>query len=645
MADVPTTYYADTDGDGFGDPGDALSGFTCSTPAGYVTDNTDLCPTDVTKQDPGVCGCGVTDVPVSCYADPDGDGFGSGDPIPTFTCLIPSGHVTNNGDLCPLDPNKIAPGQCGCGNPDTDSDNDGLADCVDACPLDANNDQDGDGICGNVDSCPTLFGQIGNICDANPGPGFTLGEINGSCVCAAATCTQSLTVEFQTDMNPFQITWELREQGTNVLVQAGAPLVAPNGVQTVNTCVPDGCYYLKVLDSGGDGITGGGYVLRTAGNPGVRIIDNRHNFANGGVSQIAGGDGFCIPLSNTQAIFTSCDKLDWTSGEYYVCSSAAAVSAAYGGPNAATSGYEFWFYNPNGGYSFRKFRSHTVSDGFAPDDASRACHLKINNWAASNQIPANVLMNVKVRTRINNVNGNWGPACRMMIDPVRAACPLTKLMDIPGNSFFSCNVTRPFATGQYVWARPVTGANKYQFRFRIDAENFVTVRTSNTYFVQLNWGVNPLQDGKTYQVEVRASKNNGATWCIDVPNPASGPSFTQWGDVCDLTIDNAPVNGGGENMVSENTALRMYPNPNRGDQLYLSLDAIEDGVNTVSIDLFDLAGKRVDARTIPVQPLGEGSGGFINTVLDLGGNLDNGIYLVNITAGGQHFTQRLVIQK
>ncbi|HMC97150.1 MAG TPA: T9SS type A sorting domain-containing protein, partial [Flavobacteriales bacterium] len=275
---------------------------------------------------------------------------------------------------------------------------------------------------------------------------------------------------------------------------------------------------------------------------------------------------------------------------------------------------------------------------------------KINNWVG-NQIPPNVLMNVRVRTRINNVNGNWGPACRMMIDPVRAACPLTKLMDVPGNAQFSCNVTRPFATGQYVWARPVTGANKYQFRFRIDAENFVTIRTATTYFVQLNWNVQPLQDGKTYQVEVRASKDNGVTWCIDTPTPAPGPNYTPWGDACDLTIDNTPVNGGGQNMVLENGGLRMYPNPNRGDQLYLSLELPRDVVvgepalsgvegpnHTIRVDIYDLYGERVSAHSIPAND------GFINTVLDLPGDMASGVYLVNITAGEQRFTERLVIE-
>jgi hypothetical protein len=37
-------------------------------------------------------------------------------------------------DCCPEDPSKTAPGACGCGVPDTDSDSDGLADCIDPAP-------------------------------------------------------------------------------------------------------------------------------------------------------------------------------------------------------------------------------------------------------------------------------------------------------------------------------------------------------------------------------------------------------------------------------------------------------------------------------------------------------------------------------
>ena len=516
-------------------------------------------------------------------------------------------------------------------------------------------DTDNDGVIDCLDNCPTAPGQIGSFCD-DGNPNTVLTQLDVNCLCVGGqACTTSLTLEMRTDNNPGQITWQLRDETNGVLVQSGPsmfgpgqPYPVPNAIFTETTCLPDGCYYLRVLDSGGDGIAGGGYILRTAGSPGQRIIDNQGNFTTGSVSAIANNQGFCLPLGSGKLIYTSCDKLDWTTGEYIVASADPGVSAqwsaAVNGPNEATSGYEFWIYNPNGGYTFRKFRSHTISDGFAPDNASRACHLKINNWGVATQIPANVLMNVKVRTRITGVNGNWGPACRFKIDPVRAACPLTKLMDIPGNPQFSCNVTRAYGNNNYVYARPVSGANKYQFRFRIDGESFITIRTSNNYICQLNWVTSPLQDGKTYQVEVRASKNNGATWCIDAPTPAFcgfvSPCFVLWGDVCNLTIDNTPANGGNENFSPEaGAALQMYPNPNRGDQVYLSLDAVEEGVGTVSVDILDMFGKRVSARTIAVQD------GFINTVLDLDRDMANGMYMVHITAGEQRYTERLVIQK
>ena len=59
-------------------------------------------------------------------------------------------------DECPDDPNKIAPGSCGCGTPDTDSDGDGLADCIDdgSDPTDECPDSDGDGLGDCLDDCP-----------------------------------------------------------------------------------------------------------------------------------------------------------------------------------------------------------------------------------------------------------------------------------------------------------------------------------------------------------------------------------------------------------------------------------------------------------------------------------------------------------
>lgn len=90
----------------------------------------DGCPLDPNKIAPGICGCGTPDT------DTDGDG--------TPDCI----------DNCPLDPNKINPGLCGCGTPDTDTDGDGTPDCNDLCPLDPNKINPGQCGCGVPDTAP-----------------------------------------------------------------------------------------------------------------------------------------------------------------------------------------------------------------------------------------------------------------------------------------------------------------------------------------------------------------------------------------------------------------------------------------------------------------------------------------------------------
>ncbi len=125
-------------------------------------DAEDGCVNDPNKIAPGDCGCGVAD------ADSDLDG--------TPDC----------NDGCPNDPNKLAPGSCGCGVPDLDSDNDGTPNCNDACPndpdklapgacgcgvadTDSDNDEDGPDC---IDPCP-LLPNLANGDDCDLGNGET----------------------------------------------------------------------------------------------------------------------------------------------------------------------------------------------------------------------------------------------------------------------------------------------------------------------------------------------------------------------------------------------------------------------------------------------------------------------------------------
>lgn len=116
----------------------------------------DQCPGDPNKTAPGQCGCGTPDT------DTDGDGVADcNDQCPGLNDAIyavdPDGDgVLSCYDGCPNDGNKTSPGVCGCGVPDTDSDGDGTKDCLDECPNDPNKILAGDCGCGNpepVDSC------------------------------------------------------------------------------------------------------------------------------------------------------------------------------------------------------------------------------------------------------------------------------------------------------------------------------------------------------------------------------------------------------------------------------------------------------------------------------------------------------------
>ncbi len=81
-----TTVYADTDGDGFGDPNTTTTDCSDPLPAGWVADNTDCDDTD-----------GDINPNTIWYADTDGDNFG--DPAVSQTqCAQPVGYVLDNTD-------------------------------------------------------------------------------------------------------------------------------------------------------------------------------------------------------------------------------------------------------------------------------------------------------------------------------------------------------------------------------------------------------------------------------------------------------------------------------------------------------------------------------------------------------------------
>ncbi|NJB87440.1 PKD repeat protein [Lewinella marina] len=134
------TYYADFDGDGYGDPASFVQ--ACIAPDGYVANSLDNCPTvsssDLSDTDGDGIGnpcdpdddndgtadqydCDPLDPTVVYqhiyYADPDNDGIGDSRQY-TFGCTQPQGYVATFGDNCPAT-----------FNPDqADTDGDGVGD-------------------------------------------------------------------------------------------------------------------------------------------------------------------------------------------------------------------------------------------------------------------------------------------------------------------------------------------------------------------------------------------------------------------------------------------------------------------------------------------------------------------------------------
>lgn len=131
------TYFADADGDGFGDPGMSISSQNPLPPSGYVVSNSDCNDGNASINPAAVEACNSIDdncnsltddglTYASYYADADGDGFGNAS-LSQNTCNgAPSGYVANNSD-CNDNNSSINPGASEiCNN--TDDNCNGLTD-------------------------------------------------------------------------------------------------------------------------------------------------------------------------------------------------------------------------------------------------------------------------------------------------------------------------------------------------------------------------------------------------------------------------------------------------------------------------------------------------------------------------------------
>ncbi len=182
------TWYADADGDGFGDHNSAED--ACGAPSGYVSDDTDCDDTRADVNPDGAEVCDADDADEDCdgvtddydgsvdsstydtwYADADSDGYGDA-ASPISQCDQPSGYVTDATD-CDDGEYFVNPGaQEVCDEDDIDEDCDGRADSLDRSADPSSQytfyaDDDGDGYGDVGDSIVACDAPAGFVSNAN----------------------------------------------------------------------------------------------------------------------------------------------------------------------------------------------------------------------------------------------------------------------------------------------------------------------------------------------------------------------------------------------------------------------------------------------------------------------------------------------
>ncbi|MBS1567913.1 MAG: T9SS type A sorting domain-containing protein, partial [Bacteroidetes bacterium] len=459
---------------------------------------------------------------------------------------------------------------------------------------------------------------------ALPGSTCNDGDVNttndvydANCVCAGTPiggpCTgNQVVVNMTTDANPSDLSWEIRDGG-GAVVASGAPAL-PNSLNSVIACLGNApvstCYTLNLHDSFGDGITNGGWELRTTG--GKLLL--RDDFAAGSESPeiptaaagYGSGHSFCLPegpaniASYECGIFTN-DLLD----DVY-CNKVTGATQ-----------YQFEFSNPDAGFIRRITRSTN--------------YVYFWNIVSSPLVPG-VHYFARVRTNVAGAitDAHWGSGCDLGLG-VQEVVTCSQLIMAPSYGH-SCDETRAFnpsTNNSFIYAKPVVGGTEYQFHIYNTTENYDQTFTRSTYILQLKWNSSvapPLLNGSTYNVEINV-KVNGlySGFC---------PS------TCTITINN----GGGGNAVASMEPISkaetsLWPNPVRDGQVNLSIGGLKDADQRITVDVQDIYGKQVFTRGY------DNTGASFSTVLQLSGDLASGVYMVNITVNGQRTVQRLSIIK
>ena len=643
---VPTTYYADADGDGYGNA--AVTQLVCTQPTGYVLDNTDCNDSNVAMH---------TTYPF--YADTDGDGFGSGSLI--SVCAVdastpPAGYSSNNTDCAPTDATMNASYAF---YADTDGDGFGAGSTISVCAVNASTPPAGYTL-DNTDCAPTnpaMHASYPFYADAD-GDGFGAGSLVSVCAVDASTPPTGYSLN-NTDCND-----------SNAAMHAT---------------------YQFYIDADGDGYGFGALVSTCAVNASTAPAGYSTNATDCNDAVAAVNPGHVEVLYN--GIDDNCDgQLDegfqlTTSLQTVSCGATVASmgSLIYTNINWSATAYRFKVVNNTTGAVQYVENTH---QWFAL------------NWMASYDY--STTYTVSVQLQIAGVwLGYYGTTCTVNSPAVNS--PGGSLQLNPSQ----CGATLP-SIGTVIATTPLSGATGYRFRITdvtpgVSGSNLVQVKDRSYHWFTLCM-LNRYNYGSTYMVEVAVKTTGGYTGygspcyvytpavpmlasCGAVVPTASSlvyttsttsvtqyrfqvtkvsdqstvtfdtnkywfsfrvnvPGFTTsteysvriavmtagtwsaFGDACSITSPAAAVRS--EAGTDLDFDVVAYPNPYADS---FKLDVITSSDENVQYKVYDMLGKLIDSQEV------------ISTEVyaqELGNNYPSGVYNVIVTQGEQVKTLRVI---
>ena len=193
----------------------------------------------------------------------------------------------------------------------------------------------------------------------------------------------------------------------------------------------------------------------------------------------------------------------------------------------------------------------------------------------------------------------------------------------------SCGASHLLLNGSStLWATPVPLANKYQFHFTNNGgpsySRNIAVHARSLTLVK--WYTSPLKPGRSYNVQVRASFDDGLTWC-------------PFGSSCTISTSYGP--GEEERSFAPATdedMINIWPNPSNGAELHIAIPGSVDDPGTIRVEVIDAFGRNMLTRILFSE------GDPSDVALAFTSPPAKGMYFVKVTHQDQVTTRRLVIE-